>query len=411
MPGAGISRATMTDRPPLRILDITRLVARADGGPLTGIDRVERAYLKGLIAAHAPFYLASRAALGWLMIDGADARKVLGWIDNVASLPAPGLAGRLLSGPRRTPALEAALREIAVARLRPGALTGWLKRRAEGNGSWISVGHMNLADRTLKSARKAGLKTAVMLHDAIPLDHPNWSATGATERFAAALDGVALQADIIFCPSQSAARRLALHMQPEGKVLIAPLGVESAEADPALIPASFRPDHASFVCLGTIEPRKNIGLLFNVWTQLQAHLPVTSVPHLHLVGRRGWGSDALLGHLARSSLHGRCIFQHTGLPDAAVAAMLLKSRALLAPSRAEGFGFPPAEAAAMGVPVIATDLSVTQEVIGHYATYLPPDDPQAWVEAILPLSAPGNRRAPLALPDWTAHFNLVFNHV
>jgi hypothetical protein len=65
----------------------------------------------------------------------------------------------------------------------------------------------------------------------------------------------------------------------------------------------------------------------------------------------------------------------------------------------------------MGVPVIATDLSVTQEVIGHYATYLPPDDPQAWVEAILPLSAPGNRRAPLALPDWTAHFNLVFNHV
>ena len=92
-------------------------------------------------------------------------------------------------------------------------------------------------------------------------------------------------------------------------------------------------------------------------------------------------------------------------------AMLHRARALLAPSRAEGFGFPPAEAAAIGLPVVASDLAVTREILGDYPHYLSPDDPNGWVQEILSLSAPGNRRPPLQLPGWTDHFNQVFNQL
>ncbi len=400
----------MSVEPPVRFLDITRLIGRADGGPLTGIDRVERAYLRALIGSGGDFVLATRTALGWLMVEAPAAPRILGWIDDVGSLPRPGLAGRLLSRPRRTPALESALREVAAARLLPRGLAGWLKARAPGGGSWISVGHMNLADTTLASARKAGLKVVVMLHDAIPIAHPEWSGTGAPERFRAALDGAARHADLILCPTAEAAAGIGAHAKLPA-VLVAPPGVETAPPDFGALPANFRPDHASFVVLGTVEPRKNVGMALDAWDELRHILPAAAIPHLHLVGRRGWGSDALAGHFRQSAFHRSCQFQHTNLPDATVSAMLMKSRALLAPSRAEGFGFAPAEAALLGVPVIAADLPVTVEVLGDYPTYVEGHDRQAWVQAILSLSAPGNRRAPLPLPDWTGHFNLVFNHL
>ena len=118
----------MTDRAaPRHILDITRLVARAGSAPLTGIDRVERAYLRALNLREDRFYLACRTALGWLMADGSIAAQLLQWIDHPDSLPVPALIDRLIARPRQTPALEAALRVAALARLRPGALAGWLR--------------------------------------------------------------------------------------------------------------------------------------------------------------------------------------------------------------------------------------------------------------------------------------------
>ena len=64
-----------------------------------------------------------------------------------------------------------------------------------------------------------------------------------------------------------------------------------------------------------------------------------------------------------------------------------------------------------GVPVLATDLAVTRETLGDYALYLDPDDRAAWANAIRNLATAPGKRPPLRLADWTAHFNLVFNHL
>ena len=109
---------------------------------------------------------------------------------------------------------------------------------------------------------------------------------------------------------------------------------------------------------------------------------------------------------------GRTVFEHGALPDAAAMALMKGARGFLAPSRAEGFGIPVAEAACLGLPILATDLAVTREFLGDYPTYLPSDDLAAWLSAIR--TFPVHRsRTPVdpARFDWTAHFNLVFSKI
>jgi glycosyltransferase involved in cell wall biosynthesis len=101
----------------------------------------------------------------------------------------------------------------------------------------------------------------------------------------------------------------------------------------------------------------------------------------------------------------------TGLPDGAVASLLLGARALLFPSLAEGFGLPLVEAAALGTPVIASDLPVIREVLGDYPVYLDPVDSYPWMETVKTLALSQTRQTALTPPTWRDHFNTVLNLV
>lgn len=73
---------------------------------------------------------------------------------------------------------------------------------------------------------------------------------------------------------------------------------------------------------------------------------------------------------------------HSQISDRDKFALLAQARLVLFTSYFEGYGYPPVEAAWMGVPVVAYDLPVVRETVGPAAVYVPPGDTAAFAEAI-----------------------------
>lgn len=81
--------------------------------------------------------------------------------------------------------------------------------------------------------------------------------------------------------------------------------------------------------------------------------------------------------------------------DEELVALYSHARAFLFPSLTEGFGLPPAEAMALGCPVIASDRGAIPEVMGDACLYADPSDWQGWIEAINRLWDDADLRADL----------------
>ena len=129
------------------------------------------------------------------------------------------------------------------------------------------------------------------------------------------------------------------------------------------------------LAIGTIEPRKAYPDLVRAFGAVAA-----DEPELRLVvaGRAGWGSEALDQAVAGLPVDVRRRVRRTGwLPDAERNDLLAGATVLAYPSRYEGFGLPPLEAMAAGVPVVATDAGSLPEVLGPAATLVPVGDVDA----------------------------------
>jgi glycosyltransferase involved in cell wall biosynthesis len=133
------------------------------------------------------------------------------------------------------------------------------------------------------------------------------------------------------------------------------------------------------LAVGTAEPRKDLPGLVRAFERV-AH----EVPDLDLVlaGPPGWGSAALDEAIAASSVAGRII--ETGYVDGpALAALLGGARVLAYPSLYEGFGFPPLQAMAAGVPVVVTRAGALMETVGDACLDVAIGDVDALAEAIV----------------------------
>ena len=397
-----------------RLLDVTRLVSRLGRGPLTGIDRVEDAYLDQLLKGDRPLFGLVRTALGYVLLDHAGCAGLAALVRGDAALPPPDLIGRIFH--RRNPRLgraEAAVRRLAIARVaRP--MLAWLLRRLPAGSSYLNVGHSNLTHRTLQQLHRAGLRIAVLVHDTIPLDHPAFARAGTVDPFQRKLAAVSRFADLVIHTTEDARAKTQHHLAAMGRVpagVVANLGVPQPQPNMADLPPGFALTPPYFVALGTIEPRKNHALLLDIWDHFGTG---PDTPRLFIIGGRGWAAPEVFARLdALPPDHPVKLL--TGLSDPAVMAILAKAAALLFPSRAEGFGLPVVEAAALGVPVITSNLPVIKELLGDYAVYLDVTDIYSWIETIkMHINAmqqggstgtrPQDRKDP---PTWPDHFKIV----
>lgn len=135
------------------------------------------------------------------------------------------------------------------------------------------------------------------------------------------------------------------------------------------------------VFVGNIEPRKNLKNLLLAYERLDDK--IRKEYSLLLVGARGWLDDEIFDIIERLRVSGNHIQQPQGyVKDEDRAAILSGASLFVYPSQYEGFGIPPVEAMACGVPTITSDNSSLPEAVGKGAKMVNAESVEALSDAI-----------------------------
>ncbi|HZH46367.1 MAG TPA: glycosyltransferase family 1 protein [Roseococcus sp.] len=386
------------------ILDISLTVAKPWLHAPSGIDRVEFAHARHW-RARGPQDVTFVMRTAWdrlaALPDGL-ARDILAQAEAVI---APGLGHRGL-GLRARPALAMAHQFLGGGALH---LRRLLERRRDC--VFLTVSCATLHKHPAMAALAAqGCRIAALVHDLIPLSHPHCFPAGEAARHAERMRGVSLHADAAIAVSDTTREAMQDWFAREGlrlpPVEVAHLGVDLPAATPA---GEGRAPY--FVMLGSLEPRKNHAMMLELWRRMAGH---PRMPSLLVIGRRPSESHPGIALLDRGEFGGR-VEDLGRVPDAALAHLLHGAQALLFPSLSEGYGIPLAEALAMGVPVLASDIPAFREVGGAVPDFLDPLDGPGWLAAILDYAGPDSLRRAAQLerlrgwraPGWADHFGVV----
>jgi alpha-1,3-rhamnosyl/mannosyltransferase len=219
------------------------------------------------------------------------------------------------------------------------------------------------------------LPTVVTVHDLSVVRFPEWHPEDRVRLHGKHFADAVRNAAQVVTVSETVRREVVAHLGvPPDRVTSVYNGVnptyrpQSPETVAAVRARHGLPDRY-FLCVGTIEPRKNLGLVLRAFADLS--MRVREACPLVLAGPWGWKSGPdrdVFDSLARP--RGA---RHLGyVPDGDLPGLYAGAAALLYPSFYEGFGFPPVEMLACGGAVIASTDSAVREVTGPHALYLPP---------------------------------------
>ena len=241
---------------------------------------------------------------------------------------------------------------------------------------------------TVPPSRRAG--RVVTVHDLTCIRFPEMCQP-ATLRYPKLIERALADGAVVHTPSQFVAEEVREHFAaPRDQVVAIHSGVPSLPPpDHTAVPATVDLSRPYVLSVGTAEPRKDLPGLVAAFSAVAGGLDDLQ---LVLVGPDGWGSDALGEELARSAASSRSVT--TGfVSDPALAALLEGARALAYPSVYEGFGFPPLQAMAAGVPVITTSAGALRETCGGAALLVDPGDRDGLASALLAAVADEARRS------------------
>ena len=197
------------------------------------------------------------------------------------------------------------------------------------------------------------------------------------------------RADVVITPTQAVASEVVDRYGSAVNIAVTPEGVSpvffgATRLSESTLAAMGIPGPFILV-VGTIAPRKNLATLVAAWDAVRRSLPGWS---LVVAGPAGWGPD--LAHTSGVILIG-------WVGDETLPGLLAASEVFCFPSLYEGFGLPPLEAMAAGVPCLVGRYSAAAEVLGDAAILIDPVDERAWSEALMSIARDESARRSLAV--------------
>lgn len=222
-----------------------------------------------------------------------------------------------------------------------------------------------------KDAKASGAKVVTLINDVFPLSHPELCDANNVIKFER-LVGEALElADYALYPSLVTLKEIELHLpgslasKPHKKVHyghdgIPKAGVLENEVNALRIPKS--------ICVvGTIEPRKNLDLVFK-W-----FLEKGRFEHkLTVIGKPGWLTESLQKQMRNEQRFNDLFTWHEAADDELLTFELSRHEIGIMASHAEGFGLPVVEMSNAGLKLVLSDIPIFHEVAGVSADFFEP---------------------------------------
>ncbi len=246
---------------------------------------------------------------------------------------------------------------------------------------------------TLLAPPRRGRPLVVTIHDAVPWTHPETLTQRGVAWHRRMAVRVATVADLVLVPTHAVASELGDFLDLGDRVRVVGEGADTLAVPPD---AEARRERLGatgsyLFSFATLEPRKGLDVALSALAE-----PAAPDLPLLVAGQPGWGGVDLDSTAASLGLAPDRVRALGWLGDEDLASVLDGAVAVVAPSRAEGFGLPVVEAMSLGVPVVCSDAPALVEVTGGAAVTVPVGDVLGLAEALADVASDASLRERLA---------------
>jgi len=262
----------------------------------------------------------------------------------------------------------------------------WLRSDSPRIEQW--TGPIDVVHATNYVAPPAKVPVIVSVYDLTVLRFPELCRPD-TLQYPALLRRAIQRGAILHAPSNAIAEELISELgAPAESVVTIPLGLPHVYGGDPDAGRAVAQAVRYVLTLGSIDPRKNLPGLVDAFNILASNDASVYLVH---AGPSGWDGGAFESSIRNSPYRDR--IHVLGYVDADTRANLLAGASVFAyPSLYEGFGFPPLEAMATGVPVVASSVGSLPEVLGDGACFVAADEPEALASALAQLLSDSETR-------------------
>jgi len=250
--------------------------------------------------------------------------------------------------------------------------------------TWVMPGHAE----AVAAARTGGVQVVRMIYDLIPTIKPQWLDPSHTRAITAWVRQVLRESDHVLTISEFSRQEIERYCE-ECRFDVPSLSVvrlgdvlhpTAAATSPPPLPR-FAPTRPFFVCVSTLDVRKNHRLLYDAWTQLAARrgddcpdLVCIGTPHLYVA--------ELLREIRQDRSVNRHIHVLHGIEDCELDWYYKNCQATIYPSKYEGWGLPVAESLGHGRLCLASNATSIPEISGDLPEFFDPYDVHGLVQLV-----------------------------